>query len=214
MLTETMKKDLILNIRNFLYNGSLHRGQYAKPVSTFIKTNFEKKFYEVWLYNPLLSYLEKEGVSFTWYGKICMTDHKVTERGLSRPFKSDTTYHLYQQGHVDSQNYNVKYFYTDLTSLIFSLWLLEYVVKERVASDNLVSKLMEKWAMRTWLGLQDTRRVKGTKTVWCDRSEEWQNGEHLNVCAGIQVHQNQEDLIWDGVHSPGTPPDNEPVQAI
>lgn len=175
MLTETLKKDLIVNIRNFLYNGA-QRVCYARPVSTFIESQFKKKFYEVWLYNPLLYYLEQAWISFTWYGKISMTDHKIMEKWFSRPFKANVKYYLYTYNAVDTQNYNVEFYYTDMTSLLFSSWLLEYVIKERITSDDLISKLAKKWAMNERLGLQDTRRVKGIKTVWCDRSSVWQDG--------------------------------------
>jgi len=210
MLTETLKKDLIVNIRNFLYNGA-QRVCYARPVSTFIESQFKKKFYEVWLYNPLLYYLEQAWISFTWYGKISMTDHKIMEKWFSRPFKANVKYYLYTYNAVDTQNYNVEFYYTDMTSLLFSSWLLEYVIKERITSDDLISKLAKKWAMNERLGLQDTRRVKGIKTVWCDRSSVWQDGQSNDVRTGIQVHNDEEDWLQDSLCTPGATPNNESV---
>jgi hypothetical protein len=210
MLTETLKNDLITNIRNFLYNGA-QRVCYNRPVSTFIETQFKKKFYECNLYNPLLYYLEKEWISFTWYGKISMTNHKVTERWIMRPFKSNIKFYLYTNNTIDAQNYNVEFYYTDMVSLLFSSWLLEYVIKERVASDDLISKLSEKWAMTKRLGLQDTRRVKGIKALWCDRSDVWQTRKSDNLRTGVQIHNDQEDWLQDGICPSGTTSDNKPI---
>lgn len=213
MLTETTKQDLLLNIKNFLWDWS-NRGCYNKPMSTFVEIKFKEKFRELGVYNPLLYYLEQEWISFIGYGKIAMTDHHYTDHGLSRPFRHQPAYAVYHKNHIQNQTYNIKYHYTDMTALLFSSWLLEHVIKERVRSDDLVSKLSTQCAMRAWVGLQDSWRVKGSKTFWCDMNASWQDGKSDSVCTGIQVHKDEEDWLQDDLHPSGTTPDNKPVQVI
>jgi hypothetical protein len=93
-----------------------------------------------------------------------MTDHR-----LIIPTKNNVRYYLYHKWVIENHKYNIKFFYSDATAMLFTLWFLQDVVKERVRGDDLVSKLSEKWAMKAWLGLQDTWCREMTKTLWCDR---------------------------------------------
>lgn len=170
MLTEKTKSTLLMEVKNFLFNGSL-KACHGTKVSTFVEEKFKQQFYKEWLYNPLLYYLEQEGISFLWYGKISMTN-----KWLMKPARNNAKYMLYHSPFISNQDYKIKYYYSDLVSLLFSIWILPYVVKERVASDDLLSKLSKKWGMKEWLGLQDTWCRESAKTVWCDRSDAWQAG--------------------------------------
>jgi hypothetical protein len=62
-----------MEVKNFLYNGALNCCHGTKP-STFVEEKFKEQFYKESVYNPLLYYLEQEGISFAGYGKISMTD--------------------------------------------------------------------------------------------------------------------------------------------
>ena len=153
MLTEKMKSMLKWELKNFLFNGNL-KACHWKACSSIIQESFTKKFYETWLYNPLLHYLEQAGLNFLWFWKISMTDHR-----LISPFKkSNRRFYLYTNSHIQDQSYNVTLFYSDTVCMLFILWVLEDVVKERVRSDDIVSKLTEEGGLSKRLGVQDTRR--------------------------------------------------------
>lgn len=178
MLTEAMKRILLKDIRHFLYSGMNDKCK-KKIIGTTLNEVFKQKFYEYNLHNPLLHYLEKNGVSFIWLWKISLTDKWLPT------MNRHNNYRLYTKPRLDNFKYIIKYNYSETTTLLFIAWLLEDVIKERIASDDLISKLSKKWAMNKWLGIQNSWRREMTKTIWCDGVLSRQDGEPKTICTGV-----------------------------
>lgn len=112
---------------------------------------FDDRFREIGVHNPLLYELEKNGVCLLWLWKLTMIS--PGKNWMRYWFVKIKTYLLYIKNRITSMEYIIDHHYSEFITLLFLSPARSDVIKERVTSNNLVSKSLEKWSLTEWLGL-------------------------------------------------------------
>jgi len=116
-----------------------------------LRKPFEEKFRQIGVHNPLLDELERNGVSLLWLCKLTMIC--PGKKGNRYWFPKLKSYRLFNENKLIGEDYVLTDYYSEFTTLLFLSPAWEDVIKERITSNDLVSKSLEKWGLKQWLGL-------------------------------------------------------------